>query len=264
VAQYHVKLSDGDVGKYVFLPGDPGRVSLIAGFLDDARHVVSNREFTTWTGSLDGTQVSVTSTGIGAPSTAIAVEELCNLGVHTLVRLGSAGAISADLKLGDVVIAQAAVREDGTSALYAPDNVPAVADFDVTTALREGAKAADHECRIGTVLSSDGFYPGNDPDAMPLASMLRDQLIAYQKCGVLAVDMESSTLFLVAQIRKARAGTILGVVNTVGGDPPASHALPLDATIESAIAGMRLLIQRDSGHPSVVEESKKSSISPLG
>jgi len=167
VTEYHVKLSVGEVGEYVFLPGDPGRVPLIASHLDDARHVVSNREFTTWTGSLEGTRVSVTSTGIGGPSTAIAVEELCNLGAHTFVRLGSAGAISAELKLGDVVVAQAAVREDGTTSMYAPENVPAVADLDVVTALREGAKAAGHECHIGTVLSSDGFYPGGEPARMP-------------------------------------------------------------------------------------------------
>ena len=245
MAQYHLKLSDGDVGQYAFLPGDPGRVSLIASYLDDARHVISNREFTTWTGSLDGTKVSVTSTGIGSPSTAIAAEELCNVGVHTLVRLGSAGAISPELKLGDIVVAQAAVREDGTSALYAPANVPAVANFDVTAALREGSLSQGHECTVGTVVASDGFFPGNEPERMPLESLLRDQLIAYQRCGVLAADMESAALFLVAQIRRVRAGTILGVVNTIGGDAPASHALPLDATIESAIAGMRLLIKRD-------------------
>jgi uridine phosphorylase len=256
VPEYHVKLSAGDVGEYVFLPGDPERVSLIAAHLDDASHVVSNREFTTWTGSLDGTQVSVTSTGIGAPSTAIAVEELCNVGAHTLIRLGSAGAISAELQLGHVVIAQAAVREDGTSALYAPENVPAVADFDITTALRDGAAAAGHHCHTGTVLSSDAFYPDEDPDRMPLGSLLRDRLVAYHRCGVLAVEMESSALFLVAQIRRARAGTILGVVNTVGGEMPASIALLLEATIESAIAGMRLLIQRDRERAPVSKKSK--------
>jgi len=255
VTEYHVKLSVGEVGEYVFLPGDPGRVPLIASHLDDARHVVSNREFTTWTGSLEGTRVSVTSTGIGGPSTAIAVEELCNLGAHTFVRLGSAGAISAELKLGDVVVAQAAVREDGTTSMYAPENVPAVADLDVVTALREGAKAAGHECHIGTVLSSDGFYPGSEPARMPLSSMLRDRLVAYHQCGVLAVEMESSTLFLVAQIRKARAGSVLGVVNAVGGDMPASGALPLDATIESAIAGMRRLIQHDREREPMGEKS---------
>jgi uridine phosphorylase len=172
------------------------------------------------------------------------------------VRLGSAGAISADLKLGDVVIAQAAVREDGTSSLYAPENVPAVADFDVISALREGATVAGSACHVGTVLSSDGFYPGADPDRMPLSSLLRDRLVAYRQCGVLAVEMESSALFLVAQIRKARAGTILGVINEVGGEMPASNALPLDATIQSAIEGMRILIQRDLERASVSEKSK--------
>jgi uridine phosphorylase len=245
VAEYHVKLSEGDVGKYVFLPGDPGRVSLIAGFLHDARHVVSNREFTTWTGSLDGTPVSVTSTGIGSPSTAIAVEELCNVGVHTFVRLGSAGALAPELKLGDVVVAQASVREDGTTSLYAPANVPAVADFDVTAALRDGSQTAGHRYHVGTVVASDGFYPGNEPGRMPLEAALREQLVAYQRCGVLAADMESSALFIVAKIRRARAGTMLGVVNTVGGDAPSLQGLPLDATIESAVAGMRILIERD-------------------
>ena len=258
--EYHLQLSDDDAGGYAFLPGDPGRVSLIAGHLSDAHHVVSNREFTTWTGFLDGTQVSVTSTGIGSPSTAIAVEELCNIGVHTLVRLGSAAAIQPELRCGEVIIANAAVREDGTTALYAPSNVPAVADLDTTVALREGARQLGHPYRVGTVVASDGFWPANQPDRMPQGDLLREHLVAYQRCGVLATDMETAALFMVAQIRGVRAGSILGVVNTLGGTGEMdAHALPMDATIASAIEGMRQLIRSDAAQQASISKISRSA-----
>jgi uridine phosphorylase len=245
VAEYHIQLNAGDTGEYVFLPGDPGRVELIASHLDDAHHVMTNREFTTWAGTLDGAEVSVTSTGIGSPSAAIAVEELCNIGATTLIRIGSAGALSGKLHPGDVVIAQAAVREDGTSSLYAPVNVPAVAHFDVVSALRDGAAAGTRPVHIGTVLATDGFWPGNEPQRMPREKALREAADAYARCGVLAADMESAAIFMVAQIRGVRAGTLLGVVNDIGAAPEDAKHLPMEPTIEAAIAGLRILIGRD-------------------
>ncbi|MEJ2744874.1 MAG: nucleoside phosphorylase, partial [bacterium] len=127
--QYHVKLAKGDVGRYVLLPGDPGRVPVIAGFLDKAEKVAQNREYTTYTGEVDGVKVSVTSTGIGCPSAAIAVEELARVGADTFIRVGTAGGLQTDVGIGDLVISTATVREDGTSLQYVPLNYPAVADF---------------------------------------------------------------------------------------------------------------------------------------
>ena len=138
--QYHVHLKPGDVGRYVLLPGDPGRVPLIASFFDDAKEVANNREYRTWTGTVAGIPVSCCSTGIGCPSTAIAVEELIKCGADTFIRIGTCGALQREVKLGDLCITTAAVREEGTTRQYVPLSYPAVADLDVTLALRQAAQ----------------------------------------------------------------------------------------------------------------------------
>ena len=242
--QYHLQLDSGDVGEYVLLPGDPARAELIAQRLDNARHVVTNREFTTWTGTLSGTPVSVTSTGIGGPSTAIAVEELCNVGVKTLLRVGTCGAFSASLAPGDIVIAQAAVREDGTSNTYAPPGYPAVAHVDVLMTLQEALAAAKRGGVVGLITTRDGFYTEGDADQ--LVGRRADGASRLHP-GVLAADMESATLFVVAAMRGVRAGTVLGVVNIIGHDHamPDAKQLPLEATIDVAIDATRRLIARD-------------------
>ena len=243
--QYHVQLEAGEIGDYVLLPGDPGRVELIAKHLDDAHHVRTNREFTTWGGTLDGVAVSVTSTGIGGPSTAIAVEELCNIGAKTLIRVGSAGAIDPELKFGDLVVVQGAVRGEGTSHQYAPASFPAVATFDVVEALVEAARAGERRHKVGVVSCADAFYPELEPDRMPLAAELLGRRPAYARCGVLAAEMESSTLFVIAAIRGVRCGAVVGVVNEVSGSEaamPDAKALPLEWTIATAIDGVRRLI----------------------
>lgn len=137
--QYHLHIKEGDVGRYVILPGDPKRVPLIAKYLDDASLVADSREYVTYTGYLDGEKVSVTSTGIGGPSASIAMEELFKCGSDTFIRMGTCGGIALDVMGGDVVIATAAVRMEGTSREYAPIEFPAVADFEVVTALKEAA-----------------------------------------------------------------------------------------------------------------------------
>src|SRR5579864_3084082 len=156
--QYHLQCGPGEVGGYVLLPGDPARCALIAQRFEAARLVAANREFTTWSGHLDGTPVSVTSTGIGGPSTAIAVEELCNLGAHTLVRVGTCGGMQPQVRWGDLVIAQAAVRDEGTTAQYVPPGYPAVAHVDVVHALRAAAAERVGGHHVGLVQSKDSFY----------------------------------------------------------------------------------------------------------
>src|SRR5579885_3751913 len=133
--QYHIALERGDVGRYVLLPGDPGRCARIASYFDDARQIAAHREYVTFTGTLLGEAVSVTSTGIGSPSTAIAVEELAAIGADTLIRVGTSGAIQPHLRNGSLVVAQGAVRDEGTTPHYIPLSYPAIADHTVVDAL---------------------------------------------------------------------------------------------------------------------------------
>ena len=128
--QYHLRIKEGDVGRYVILPGDPKRVPLIASFLEDAVQVADSREYNTYTGYLGNTKVSVTSTGIGGPSASIAMEELVKCGADTFVRVGTCGGMQEDVMGGDIVIATGAVRMEGTSREFAPIEYPAVPNID--------------------------------------------------------------------------------------------------------------------------------------
>jgi uridine phosphorylase len=250
--QYHLQVEPGEVGRYVLLPGDPGRCELIAARLDGARRVAANREFTTYTGSLDGMTVSVTSTGIGGPSTAIAVEELVKLGASTLIRVGTCGALAPSLGWGHVVVVQAAARGEGTSARYAPPGFPALADLDVVVALREAATSAGHRPHVGVVLSNDAFYAEMEPERFPMEAEIRERWKVWARAGCIAVEMEAGTLLTVARIRRVRAGAVLAVIdNAFGGIaamPEAGH-LPLEAALDTAIAGLRRLIAEDAARP---------------
>jgi len=188
-----------DVAKYVLIPGDPRRVEIIASFLDESRKMADYRGFITYTGSKDGIGISVCSTGIGCPSAAIAVEELARCGAKTFIRVGTTGALQEHVHMGDIVIAAAAVRADGTSRNYIPVEFPAVADFDVATALLQAARKSTQKTHFGLVLSTDAFYGNND------------NLRIWSKFGVLSVEMESSVIFTIAALKKLKAGSILAV-----------------------------------------------------
>jgi len=247
--QYHLQVEASDIGGYVLLPGDPGRCEVIASRLDGARRIAAHREFTTYTGSLDGVAVSVTSTGIGGPSTAIAVEELIRAGARTLVRVGSCGALDPSLRFGDVVVVQAAARGDGTPDRYAPAGFPAVADLDVVLALRETARAAGHPCRVGVVLTNDAFYAEMEPESFPEEGLIRARWDAWTRAGCIAAEMESATLLTVAAVRRVRAGAVLVVIDSasagVAGLPDARR-IPVDAAIDIAVGGVRRLIALDA------------------
>ena len=141
--QYHIQVAKGEVGRYVLMPGDPKRCAKIAKYFDDPVLIADNREYVTYTGTLDQVKVSVTSTGIGGPSAAIAMEELCRCGADTFIRIGTCGGMQTDVKSGDIVVSTGAIRMEGTSKEYAPIEYPAVADLDVTNALVAAAKAKD-------------------------------------------------------------------------------------------------------------------------
>ena len=246
--QYHLHIKKGDVGRYAILPGDPKRVPLIAAYLDDAKLVADSREFLTYSGYLDGVEVSVTSTGIGGPSASIAVEELYNCGSDTFIRVGTCGGIALPVIGGDIVIATGAVRMDGTSREYAPIEFPAVADFSVVSALASAADSLDLRHHVGVVQCKDSFYGQHEPEVMPVASELQAKWEAWKRLGVLCSEMESATLFTVAARLGARAGTVLFTVGNqerekAGMDNPKFH--DTDKAIRTAIEAIRILIRND-------------------
>ena len=234
--QHHIQCRPGDVGRYVFLPGDPGRVPLIAKFLDDARPVASNREYTTYTGTLLGEKVSVCSTGIGCPSTAIAVEELAAIGADTFIRTGTSGMMQPFMQAGDLIITWGAVRDEFTSQQYMPLAYPAVADVDVTLALREAARGRGVRHHVGLSQSKDSFYGQHEPGRMPVGGELQARWQAWIQAGVLCSEMEASSLFVVARFLRKRAGGLMIAAGTNN---------PLENLIGTAVDAVKILIERD-------------------
>ena len=198
--QFHIHCQAGDVGRYCILPGDPGRCKAIAALFDDAHFVSSNREFTIYTGTLLGEKVSVCSTGIGGPSASIAMEELHNIGADTFLRVGTCGGIHLDVQSGDIVIATA------------PIEYPAVADFEVATALVEAAKAGGYRFHTGVVQCKDSFYGQHSPARMPVSYELLNKWEAWKRLGVKASEMESAALFVVADALGCRCGSCFHVI----------------------------------------------------
>lgn len=244
--KYHIGLGPGDVGKYVLVPGDPGRTPMIANYLEGAREVAFSREYRTFTGKVDGVPVSTMSTGMGGPSVAIGIEELSELGVHTLLRVGTCGAAQPEIKMGDLVIALGAVRSEGTPNGYVPTEYPAVASLDLVNALVEAAQASDAAHHVGIIRSVDALYSDLMPDTMPRPH-LRDELEMWSRAGVLSNDMETSTLFVVARLRKLRAGTINLCVDELGAGE-IHHLDPsyMDRMLKVAVDAIRRLIKRDA------------------
>lgn len=247
--QYHINCCPGDVGGYCILPGDPGRVPKIAAYLDDPVLVSQNREYTIFTGTILGERVSVCSTGIGGPSTAIAVEELAACGAHTFIRVGTSGGISTIVRAGDVVVATGAVRQDGTSGEYAPYEFPAVSDPDVLFALIEAAKDNGFPYHAGVVQSKDSFYGQHSPAKMPTASALAEKWEAWKRLGVLASEMEASTLFVVGAALGLRCGAVFHVVwnqerAALGLDTDTEEDHDTDKAIRTAIRALEIMISQ--------------------
>lgn len=243
--EYHIQLKKGDVGRYVILPGDPKRCQKIASYFDDAKLVADSREFVTYTGYLEGEKVSVTSTGIGGPSAAIAMEELVNVGADTFVRVGTCGAMQTNIMGGDLVIATAAVRNEGTSREYAPIEYPAVADFEITKELVSVAERLGYSYHTGVVQCKDSFYGQHSPKTKPVGLELEYKWNAWIHMGCLASEMESAALFTVANYRKVRCGTVLLCManqerEKAGLSNPVVH--DTDCAIHTAIETIRQLI----------------------
>ena len=231
--QYHIQVAKGEVGRYVLMPGDPKRCAKIAKYFDDPVLIADNREYVTYTGTLDGVKVSVTSTGIGGPSASIAMEELYRCG---------------EVKSGDVVIATGAIRMEGTSKEYAPIEYPAVADLDVTNALVAAAKAKDYTYHTGVVQCKDAFYGQHEPEKMPVGYELINKWNAWKMMGCLASEMESAALFIVAGKLRVRAGSCFLVVanqerESLGLENPVVR--DTDMAIQVAVEAIRNLIKAD-------------------
>ena len=206
--QYHIHLRTGDAGRYVLLPGDPGRCKQIAAHFDDAKMITSNREYTTYTGYLLGEKVSCCSTGIGCPSTAIAVEELIKTGSDTFIRVGLSGGMQPGTRTGDIAVVTGAIRDEGTSKQYLPLEFPAVADADVVLTLREAATHLDIPYRCGVTHSKDSFYGETEKDRMPMHFELKRKWESWINGGAICSEMESATIFVLASIHRKRAGSV--------------------------------------------------------
>ncbi len=209
---YHIGLTPADGAAYAIITGDPGRVERIAIQLDNPVFVASNREYTTWAGELEGERVLVTSHGIGGPSTAICVEELQRCGVQTVIRVGTCGGMALPVCGGDVVVATAAIRAEGTSREYLPIEFPAVADLAVSVTLKEAGESLGYTVHAGVVQCKDSFYGQHSPESMPVHKGLEDRWQAWIRGGCLASEMESATLYIVAAARGMRAGCVLHAV----------------------------------------------------
>lgn len=246
--QYHIQVAKGEVGRYVILPGDPGRCEKIAKYLENPKLIARNREYVTYTGTLGGEKVSVTSTGIGGPSASIAVEELYRCGADTFIRIGTCGGMQPEVKSGDVVVATGAIRMEGTTREYAPIEFPAVSDLTVTNALVEAAREKGITYHTGVVQCKDSFYGQHEPEKKPVSYELLNKWEAWKQLGCLASEMESAALFVVAAGLRVRAGAcMLTVANQerekLGLENPVAH--DTDAAIQVAVDAVRKLIEAE-------------------
>jgi len=258
--QYHIKCRKGDVAPYVLLPGDPGRVPIVAEHWDEARKVAQNREYLTYTGTYKGVPITCTSTGIGCPSTAIALEELARLGARVFIRIGTCGTFQDYVRNGDLAIFDAAMRYDGASRLYAPLEFPAVASLDVTQALIDAARAMGARYHVGITRSADTFYachprPGSSFNDF-WQSNWAQHFADLRRLGVLGAEMEASVIFVLARVWGLQAGAVAVVLDNVlkvtgetgHFDPQAGFAHdrePIEIMAEVASEAVRLLHERE-------------------
>ena len=246
--QFHIACTKGDIGRYCILPGDPGRVPAIAALLDDAKQIAYNREFNVWTGTLLGEKVTACSTGIGGPSAVIAMEELHKCGADTFIRTGTCGGIALPVQSGDVVVATGAIRYEHTSREYAPIEFPAVADFQVVNALVKATKALGFPMHTGIVQCKDSFYGQHSPEASPVYYELLNKWETWKRLGVLASEMESAALFVVAAALGCRCGSCFHVVwnqerEAAGLDQKMSE--DTSSSVKVAVEAVKLLIEED-------------------
>lgn len=235
--------------KYAIIPGDPARTALIAERFGQTEFICTNREYTVRLAKYGDENIFICSTGIGGPSAAIAVEELYMAGVRTFIRVGTCGAMQVGIKGGDLIIASAAVRQEGTSLHYAPAEYPATADFGVTCALNEAAKNLGKTVHVGVAQSKDSFYGQHEPERMPVDSELLAKWRAFKKLGVLASEMECAAIYTVAASLGAAAGSVLHVIwnqerEAAGLDNPEVH--DTSSAVDCAVGAVKLMIDKQA------------------
>jgi uridine phosphorylase len=215
---YHIDISGNDIGntKTVIMPGDPARVEKIAKQLDkDSIHLTSNREYTSYLSAVGDKNILTCSTGIGCPSTAIAIEELASIGIKNFIRIGTTGAIQENISIGDIIISNASVRLDGTSTHYAPIEYPAVADHYLTHYLVDSANKRKIDFHLGITASSDTFYCGQeryDSYSGYVIKRFQGTMNEWKKLNVLNYEMESSALFVVCNALKLKSSALYAVI----------------------------------------------------
>jgi uridine phosphorylase len=249
----HINLAKGEAGKYAIVPGDPDRCEKIAAFLDNARKVTQKREFTTWEGYIEGQLVTVTSTGIGGPSTAICIEELVKCGADTFIRVGTCASLSEKVSRGDIVVVNGTVRMEGTGCHYLPLEFPAVPDYGLMKLLEETAWELGFPPSVGVTLTKDSFYTQTEPETKPVREELISKWNAYVRGGAIATSMEEATLFLAASSLGVRAASVLvSATNYENGVSKKNSAdvYPTDAIqrpIKVAVETIRKLIRNGAG-----------------
>ena len=252
--QFHIKCVSGDVGRYVIMPGDPGRCEKIAAYFDDPVHIGQNREFNIYTGTLLGEKVSVCSSGIGGPSASIAMEELHNVGADTFIRVGTCGGIDINVRSGDIVIATGAVRYEHTSREYAPIEYPAVPDYQVLSALVQAAKDLGMRHKVGVVQCKDSFYGQHDPKRMPVSYELLEKWEAWKRLGVKASEMESAAMCVVASALGCRCGSCF---HTIWNQEREAAGLDQEmdenttSAVQVAVEALKILIRQDRANPKI-------------
>ncbi|WP_435065600.1 nucleoside phosphorylase [Halobaculum sp. EA56] len=195
--QPHLLVDEGDVHEVALVPGNPDRVDRIADHCEESELVSENREYRVVNAVYEGVDLTICSTGIGCPSAAIAVEELHNVGVETVIRVGTCGGLQTDVEIGDMVVATGSAKEEGTSKRYESETYPAVPDYDTLTALVDAAEANDEEVHVGPIVSDDAFYNESD-----------EYVADWERAGLLAIEMEASAVFSLARRRGMNAGAI--------------------------------------------------------
>lgn len=242
-----IDLDSGIGAKYAILPGDPERVAVIAGYLENPKPLSVHREYTSYEGYLDGEKILVISTGMGGPSAAIAVEELAMIGVDTVIRLGTCGGMQPEVRSGELILPTAAIRQEGTTKEYVYGEFPAAANFDVVRALDEAAEKVGVKVHKGIVQSKDSYYGQHMPDRMPAERDLKEHYDAWIRAGALASEMECAAVFIVSQVRRLRAGAVLHVIwnkERERAGLSSKTTRDLDLAIQTVTEGIRILIKK--------------------
>lgn len=251
--QYHTHLSKNLIegAEYALVPGDPDRVPALARLFDpEARHLSSHRGYTSYLATFHGQKILVCSTGIGGPSTSIAIEELANIGIRYFLRIGTTGAIQPHIKVGDIIITKAAVRLDGASSHYAPLEYPAVASLRLTSDLVDAAEAMTVPYHVGITVTSDTFYPGQeryDNYSNYVMRRFQGSMEEWRKLNATNYEMEAATLFTMANVFGLHAACICGViVNRTSSEKidPSAFAVVTEHWSKIALRGIYMNMQR--------------------